>query len=209
MTDHRKQNSRDARANSLPKDFKDIPGYEGTYKINPDGQIISCIRKKSRFLKICVSKNGYTKVELHNNCKGKWHSVHRLVATTFIPNPENKPQVNHINGIKTDNRVENLEWVTMSENIIHSFNIGTRKSHFTGKSWDDNYYSKIKSWQFDEFINLYKSGKTALEMSYHFGTSRDCIYSMIYKLGLKEKKVKAELIKPDGKKDGLTLYIAI
>lgn len=62
-------------------------------------------------------------VNLHNDSIQKKYSVHRLVAKAFIPNPENKPQINHINGLKHDNRIENLEWCTHSENMIHKYRI--------------------------------------------------------------------------------------
>lgn len=71
----------------------------------------------------CLTERGYHRVSL---C-GKNKYVHQIVATTFIPNPDNKPQVNHINGIKDDNRVENLEWVTNKENYLHSIKNGFRE----------------------------------------------------------------------------------
>lgn len=76
-------------------------------------------------------KDGYCKINIINE-NGKWTqtSIHRLVAKAFIDNPENKPCVNHINGKRDDNRVENLEWVTEKENVRHSFLYGQRKRCF-------------------------------------------------------------------------------
>lgn len=80
---------------------------------------------KETFVK---DRDGYSRVSV-KDLNGKWtsKSVHSLVALTFIPNPENKTCVNHINGVRDDNRVENLEWVTPKENVLHSFQSGRRK----------------------------------------------------------------------------------
>lgn len=92
-------------------------GYYATI----DGNILSSIKfKVPTVLKACKDGGGYLRV----NLLGKTHKVHRLVAQAFIPNPENKSTVNHINGIKTDNRVDNLEWATRSENTRHAFDNG-------------------------------------------------------------------------------------
>ena len=90
----------------------DIDGYEN-YKITKDGKVWS--KRSKIFLKLTLC-NGYYFIHLRSNGKGKHISINRLVAQTFIPNPDNKPYVNHINCDKTDNRVENLEWVTQKEN---------------------------------------------------------------------------------------------
>ena len=80
--------------------------------------------RKGKKLKPCKDKYGYYKVILTNNGVRKEFTIHRLVAKAFIPNPENKPTVNHKNGIKTDNNVNNLEWATIKENQIHKWENG-------------------------------------------------------------------------------------
>lgn len=99
--------------------------------------------KRIKKLKQRVDKYGYFVVQLSKNGKEIHKSVHRLVADAFIPNPENKPQVNHIDGDKQNNKVSNLEWVTNAENILHSFKNLGRKGTNLGKLGKENPMSKI------------------------------------------------------------------
>lgn len=108
--------------------FFPIPTFEGFYESSKCGKIRSIANKnryrpnqKGRILKQHISKYGYCQVTLSINGIYSLKRVNRLIAQTFIPNPENKPCVNHKNGVKTDNSVQNLEWVTYSENEIHSY----------------------------------------------------------------------------------------
>ena len=95
--------------------WKDIPGYEGLYKVSNTGKIFSVAT--NRELSVIQKKDGYTCISLcdkdHNK---KQYRIHQLVAKAFIPNPNNLPMINHKNEIKNDNRVENLEWVTPKQN---------------------------------------------------------------------------------------------
>lgn len=99
---------------------KPVPGFEGLYSVSDDGKVFSHIC--NRELKPKIDRYGYKAVVLSKNGKPHHTTIHRIVAKAFIPNPFSKRCVNHINEIKTDNRVENLEWVTVKENDNH----GTR-----------------------------------------------------------------------------------
>lgn len=110
--------------------WKDIKGYEGYYQISNLGGIKSFPRNGTistvYMLKPTLTKNGYYKVTLSKPNNTTYLLVHRIVAETFIPNPENKPEVNHIDGDKLNNCVDNLEWCTSKENITHSIKTGLK-----------------------------------------------------------------------------------
>ena len=103
--------------------WRDIPGYEGFYQVSDLGNIRSIRFNKIRNMKSWDS-HGYRAVELCVNNDRYTVGIHRLVALTFIPNPENKPEVNHKDRNKSNNNVENLEWVTPSENVAHAYRHG-------------------------------------------------------------------------------------
>lgn len=112
--------------------WKDIPGYEGVYKASSYGRIKRVGAYKNQFrkswesekiLKPGVKPNGYLFVNLSKDGKQKVHHVHRLIAETFIANTQNKPTVNHKDGDKSNNNIENLEWATYKENNIHSIQV--------------------------------------------------------------------------------------
>ena len=103
--------------------WKDIKGYEGLYQVSNLGNVKSLnYRNKgeSRLLKLGILPIGYPVVVLSKNGKHATKYVHRLVADAFIPNHDNKPLINHIDGCKTNNAVVNLEWVTARENVTHA-----------------------------------------------------------------------------------------
>lgn len=117
------------------ENWKDIVGYEGLYRVSSLGRVMTLNYRHTgveRILKQQTDKGGYKCVTLTYGGR-KSYKVHRLVAEAFIPNPENKPQVNHINEDKSDNRVENLNWMTNRENS----NWGT-KSVRLGQSLTNN-----------------------------------------------------------------------
>lgn len=117
--------------------WKDVKGYEGLYRVSNMGQVKSLTRTRKNHSKIqvvpgkiltqSVASNGYFTVSFCAGTVQKTICVHRIVAEAFIPNPDGKRTVNHKNGVKTDNRVENLEWATYSENLTHAHHFGLNK----------------------------------------------------------------------------------
>lgn len=100
----------------------DIKGFENLYKISDKGRIINC--KNNKILSVSFNNTGgYARIGLRKDGKRKYFAVHRLLAEAFIPNKDNKPCIDHINTIRNDNRIENLRWVTYSENMKNPLTI--------------------------------------------------------------------------------------
>lgn len=102
----------------LSRGLIDIPQYEGLYKITCDGKVWGC--KTKSWVSMHDNGRGWLKTELWKDGKRTNYKIHRLVALAFIPNPENKPAINHIDGDKTNNHYTNLEWCTFKENTHHA-----------------------------------------------------------------------------------------
>ena len=162
--------------------WADIEGYEGLYQVSHLGRVKSLGRVvkrtdgtiqtfKERILKPRLDGSGYSMVMLYVEGKGKNIKIHRLVAKAFISNVNNKPQVNHINAIKTDNRISNLEWCTNSENQKHAYNNGLNKSRKGTK----NHNNKLTE---SDVLEIRNSNLMGVELAKIYGVS-DVLISRI------------------------------
>jgi len=140
--------------------WKDINGYEGLYQVSDNGQVRSIPKRVWNRYKYDIRKTVilkqktsslYKQISLCKNGKAKSVNVHRLIAKAFISNPENKLEVNHKNGIKQDNNIENLEWCTRKENSIHAVKTGLQKI----KIGSDHHCSILKEHNIINIRNLF------------------------------------------------------
>lgn len=146
--------------------WKDIPGYEGKYQVSNLGNVKSLSwhkKNEARQLKQKHDRRGYPMCFLFKEGHRRTFSVHRLVALAFIPNPDNKPQVNHINGVKTDNRVENLEWCTNMENQLHAVKTDLK--------------STVKIIQYDKNGNFIKEWPSMTKAADAMGVTKESLFA--------------------------------
>jgi hypothetical protein len=156
--------------------WKDVKGFEGLYKVSNLGNVKRLISQRvfaERLIGRTIDKYGYAKRVLSKDGKNNYFTEHRLVAIAFIDNPDNKATVNHINGIKTDNRVENLEWNTTIENHQHAIDTGLKD-----QKGIKHHKCKLTEEQVLEIREIGFS-QTRMSLSKKYGVSRTNILGII------------------------------
>ncbi len=154
--------------------MRDIPGFAGRYAVTENGEVwsyekIALNRKHpAKFLKKTETYRGYLNVNLVKNGKAMTRGIHVLVAKTYIPNPHNLPQVNHKNGKKSENQVENLEWCTRQGNMLHAHKIGLYRKSF-----------KLPTKQMEEIKRLRANGVKLKVLATRFNVHRSTISRII------------------------------
>ena len=164
------------------EEWRDVEGYEGLYQVSNMGRIRSLRYGRTYIVKNQHNDRGYCYISLHKNGKGKHYFVHILVAKAFIANPEGKKQVNHIDANKSNNCVENLEWVTQEENLQHAYKNGLIKigsSHHCSQLTEEQVrYIRQNYTPYDK-----EFGRDALAKK--FGVRKKVIYNVAHNITYK------------------------
>jgi len=149
----------------MEEEWRNVIGYEGLYEISNLGNIRSIDRNitnkngviqffKGRDLKPTHQKDGYIKIKLWKDNKARTNALHRCVALAFINNPNNYEDVNHIDGNKANNTLDNLEWVTRSQNIKHAYNTKLRINKVGRESEQAKYSDTLVTSLIEEYLEL-------------------------------------------------------
>ena len=151
---------------------KDIKGYEGMYQIEGD-KVFSVKFAKGAQMKPQTLISGYKQIGLTKDGVRTFYYLHRLVGEAFVQNPQGKPEINHINGDKGDNRPENLQWTTKSENCKHAYAIGLR----TSLKGENHGRARLKDAEVLEMFKLDEEGMTKKILQ----NTLDVVYVMFIK----------------------------
>lgn len=167
--------------------WKDISGYEGMYQVSNYGNIRTLKGKIPKVMKPHIDNKGYYRQSFYKDGKSATFKYHRLVATTFIKNPDNKPQVNHKDGNKTNNHDWNLEWMTNDENMNHSKENKLRIGKMPTSENHQN--SKLTNEQVRYIRSVYKKSSREFgggALSKQFGVTISCINRIILNVTYKD-----------------------
>jgi hypothetical protein len=165
----------------MTKEWRDIPGWEGTYQISNEGAVMrlagSPYCRTNRILSSIKSSAGYFYVNFTNSSEHRHKHIHRLIALAFLePQPTPKHEINHINGIKTDNRPENLEWVTRSQNIKHAFDTGLHPI----KEGINASNAKLTQEDLDRIVAMTEEGAKPKEIATQLGIKYCSVICFLY-----------------------------
>lgn len=165
----------------MTKEWRDIPGWEGTYQVSNEGAVMrlagSPYCRTNRTLRNIKSSTGYFYVNFTNSSEHRHKHIHRLVALAFLePQPTPEHEINHINGNKADNRPENLEWVTRSQNIKHAFDTGLHPIN-EGINASN---AKLTQEDLDRIVAMTEEGAKPKEIAAQLGIKYGSIICFLY-----------------------------
>lgn len=164
-----------------------VPDYEGLYMVSDLGRVMRAPDngRRGHLMNIGITIHGYEKVCLSKNNERRHHAVHRLVAMAFVPNRDGKPEVNHKNGNRTDNRADNLEWVTRGENELHAYRVlGKRPTAY----WKGKANPSKRLFSAEQIRRIRSDKRTSTAIAREYGVSKVTI------LNIKKYKVYKEVV---------------